>query len=93
MLKDYGNKLDIIDGSFYSFNDNKLLKRSLVNYFNKEKMEKNYENSFNIFSKRILDRIKIDVEELKRYETYLKKYEGKEELIDKLLKEHYDKKE
>lgn len=93
MLKDYANKLDIIDGSFYSFNHNKVIKRSLVNYFNKEKMERNYENSFHIFSKRILDKIKIDVEELKPYETYLKKYEGKEELIDKLLKEYYDKKE
>jgi len=93
MLKDYDNKLDIIDGSFYSFNHNKVLKRSIVNYFYKEKMERNYENSFNIFSKRILDKIKIDVEELKPYETYLKKYEGKEELIDKLLKEYYDKKE
>ena len=93
MLNNYGNKLDIIDGSFYSFNHNKVIKRSLVNYFNKEKMERNYKNSFNIFTKSLIDKIRIDIEEVKPYETLLKKYGGKEELIDKLLKEHYDKKE
>jgi len=28
MLEKFNNKLDIIDGSFYSFNDNKVIKRS-----------------------------------------------------------------
>jgi hypothetical protein len=93
MLNNYGNKLDIIDGSFYSFNHNKVIKRSLINYFNKEKMERNYENSFNIFTKSLIDKIRIDVEDVKPYETLIKKYGGKEELIDKLLKEHYEKME
>ena len=52
MLDKHNNKLDIIDGSFYSFNENKIIKRSLGDFFNK-KREEIYINSLNRFTESI----------------------------------------
>lgn len=107
MLEKYSNKLDIIDGSFYSFNENKIIKRSLGDFFNKNK-EEIYINSLNRFKESISTELLKksshlpslinkynEIEHLiKKFDDQLPsliKYINKQELIDKLLEEHYNK--
>jgi hypothetical protein len=87
MLEKFNNKLDIIDGSFYSFNDNKVIKKNSGDYFNKRKINEIYNNSFQNFKNSILNQF----DEYKDQLPSLVKYLDKQELIDKLLKEHFDK--
>jgi len=87
MLEKFNNKLDIIDGSFYSSNDNKVIKRTLIDYFNKRILDNIYNNSFENFKDSILNQF----DEYKDQLPSLVKYLDKQELIDKLLKEHFDK--
>lgn len=87
MLEKFNNKLDIINGSFYSFNDNKVIKKNSGDYFNKRKINEIYNNSFENFKDSIMNQF----DEYKDQLPSLVKYLDKQELIDKLLKEHFDK--